>query len=287
MNYLSFALSVILVASCSSNNEPGYSQLMQPSAIIPTDGKGGHQTFEYDDYGRIVAWTSTSESTTDVTIYSAHYSYPNDKIIQIASEEILNGHQRHFQETIQLTNGIASESEGTFIYRFDGNLEVGKTYRLKYEYDGSNHLTIVKHSEVVGIGDDIKAGAWSNPWTWENYLLWDDGNLKEFQDCQGNRSTYRTTHYDYSTYTSDSPIVIPMVVNSAHHIPLFMQGIFGLNSINLAKSSYVLDDMGNLFFYRQYSYGFEQTRVIEFTETTTYNESMPDTVSYSIHWTKK
>lgn len=279
--------ALALLVSCSNNDEPEYPIFMQPSAITATDANGQNQSFEYDDYGRIVDWTLMPVNPDYASTYTAHYSYPDDNTIHIVSEELWNDSKRCYEETIQLVNGRASKSEGTFISYIDGNVELRKTYRLEFEYTPSNNLNVVKHSEVVGIGDDIKDGAWEKPWAWENYLIWEDGNLKEFEDYQGNSSVSQTTKYDYSIYEVDYPVVIPMVINSAHHLPLFMKGIFGLNSVNLVKSSSVIDRKGNISLTSQYSYVFEQARIVEYTETNSYNTAFSNPVTYKVTWAER
>lgn len=273
--------------SCSTNDEPEYPIFMQLSSITTDDAKGESQSFRYDDYGRIIDWSLKQNQSSDVTIHTAQYSYPRDNTIHIEAEESWLNQKRCYEETIQLVDNRASNSKGTFIYYEDDIVVLKKTYRLEFEYDPSNHLTIVKHSEVVGIGDDIKDVAWNKPWAWENYLIWEDGNLKEFQDYNGNSSVYQTTKYDYSNEAVDYPIVIPMVINSAHHMPLFMQGVFGLNSVNLVKSLSIIDDKGNTSSTRLYSYIFDQTRIIEYTETTNHNTGFSNPITYQVNWIER
>lgn len=273
--------------SCSTNDEPEYPIFMQPSSITTNDVKGENQTFGYDDYGRIIDWSLKQNRPSDATIYTAQYSYPSDNTIHIEAEVSWLNQKRCYEETIQLVNNRASNSEGTFIYYEDDLVVLKKTYRLEFEYDPSNHLTIVKHSEVVGIGEDIKDGAWNKPWAWENYLIWEDGNLKEFQDYNGNSSVYQTTKYDYSIEAVDYPIVIPMVINNAHHLPLFMQGVFGLNSVNLVKSFSIIDYEGNTSLTRLYSYMFDQARIIEYTETTNHNTGFSNPITYKVNWIER
>ena len=286
--HLIFSLSIFAIfTSCSNNDEPEYRVSMQPSSITSTDVNGYNQAFEYDEYGRIVSWTETSNSA-DGAIYSAQFDYTDKDIIKVTSEEeLMDGNIRYFQETIQLIDGRASESEGTFINEVYGNPQLRKTYRLEFEYDNSNHLTVVKHSEVIGIGTDIKEGAWDKAWPWENYLIWEGGNMKEFQDYQGNTSIYRTTNYEYSTYASEYPLITSIIINSTHHTPLVMQGIFGANSINLIKASTTLDEYGGLYLSRQYTYEFENERIIEYMETTSYNTAISKSTSYSVNWTER
>lgn len=282
----SFSLFTFL-SSCSNNDEPESedSVFMHPVSITSKDVNGWNQTFEYDEYGRIVSWTQSSNST-DGIAYSAHFDYMDGNTIKITSEEDFSiGDKRCFQETIKLINGRASNSEGTFIQEVNGSPYLRKTYRLAFEYDNSNHLTAVKHSEVVGIGAYLKDDAWDNAWSWDNYLIWEDGNLKEFQDYQGHTSLYQTTKYDYSLDAVEYPIITPIVINSMHHTPLVMQGIFGLNPVNLIRSTSMFDKDGNLNLSRQYTCQFEDERIIDYTETTS-NTAFSNSISYSVHWTE-
>lgn len=282
--HTSCALAFAFLTSCSNNDEPEYPIFMQPSSITTTNIPGDNQIFEYDDYGRIVDWSLRPNNSNEAKTYTAQYSYPNNNAIHIVSEESWLNQKQCYEESIQLVNGRASKSEGTFIYSIDGMAILKKTYRLEFEYDPSNHLTVVKHAEVVGIGADIKDGAWDKSLSWENYLIWEDGNLREFQDYQEKTSFYETTKYDYSIEAVDYPVVIPMVINNAHHLPLFMQGVFGLNSVNLVKSSSMTDIKGNLEFESQYTYKFEQAHIVEYTQTTSYSTTASNSITYKVNW---
>lgn len=289
LSFINYLFVLLILASCNNNEGPDRAVFMQPSSIITTDAKGYNQTFEYDEYGRIVMWNMKSNMTDDPASYTAHYFYPDDNTITVKSEESWGKQKRCYEETIQLVRGRASYSEGTLITYINGKTELQKTYLLDFTYIPSNHLNIVKHSEVVGIGDDIKDNTWENAQTWENYLIWEDGNLKEFQDFQGHSSLYRTTKYEYSTYKVEYPVIIPMVINNAHHLPLFMQGVFGLNSVNLVDSS-VIEENASLVLSHKYTYKIEQNRVTEFDETIFGNFGNPaisNPVSYKVNWTEK
>lgn len=259
---------------------------MQPSSIQTMDGNGNNQTFEYDDYGRIVSWNCVPNSANSSS-YSARYSYPDENTIKVTAEELWLNQRRGFEESIQLENGRATQSEGTFIYSADGNSPLCKTYRLIFDYLPTNHLNTVEHLEVVGIGDDIKDNAWDTAWRWMNYLIWENGNLKEFQDYQGKSTSYQSTKYEYSEDKVSYPTIIPLVINSAHHLPLYMQGVFGLNSVNLVKSSSSFDNNANLTSSRQYSYEFEQDRISKYTETFVTNSAFHTPVTYTVTWTEK
>ncbi len=282
---LPYLIFFFILASCSNNEEPEYSVFMQPLSIQSEDANANNQTFEYDDYGRIVSWKCATNSPNHPSFYTARYSYPDANTIRVTAEEVWLNQQRLVEESIQLHNGRATKSEGTFIYSVDGNRELQKTYRLAFDYLPTNHLNIVEHLEVVGIGDDIKDNAWDNAWKWVNYLIWENGNLKEYQDYQGSSKHYQSTKYEYLEDKASYPVIIPMVINNAHHMPLCMQGVFGPFSSNLIHSASTFDFNSNLTLTRQYSYEFFQERISKYTET--YNNSvLSNPILYSVTWTE-
>ncbi|MDE6484441.1 MAG: hypothetical protein K2L14_03485 [Duncaniella sp.] len=289
-------LIFFIIASCSSNEGPEFPVIMQPSSIQSADANADNQTFQYDDYGRIVSWNCTSNSPNATTSYSAHYSYLDKNIIKVSAEEFRTIPQTGSEETIQyveiilLKNGRASNSEGTYnavIHNDAGTTQVRKTYRLKFDYLTSNHLNTVEHLEVFGIGDEIEDNAWDNAWKWINYLIWENGNLKEYQDFQGKTPSYHSTKYEYSGDKVSCPIVIPQVIKFAHHLPLIMQGVFGSNSVYLVKSASSFDNNANLYLSRQYSYEFEDARISKYTETIFTNSHIYNPVTYTVIWTEK
>ena len=280
-------IGLFILASCSSDDEPEYPVFMQPASIMTTDATGDNQTFEYDDYGRIISWNCASNNSNSTASYSAHYSYPDENTIKVTSEELILGRHYAFEETIQLKNGRASQSEGTFILSAEANAQMRKTYRLIFNYLPSNHLNTVEHLEVTGIGDDIKDNAWDNAWRWTNYLVWENGNLKEFQDCQGNAAPYQTTKYEYSDEKVAYPVIIPAVINSAHHLPLYMQRVFGLTSVNLVTSASSFDRNDNLYLSKQYSYELEEDRISKYTQTFQTNSTFSNPITYTVIWTEK
>ncbi len=291
LSLLGYFFIVFILVSCSSNEEPDYPVFMQPSSIQSVDANAINQTFEYDEYGRIVSWSCTTNSPNDPASYSAHYSYPDENTIIVSAEEILPLEQRIIEESIHLMNGRASTSEGTYkanIHAEAWTKQLLKTYRLAFEYLPSNHLNVVEHSEVLGIGDDIKDDEWHKPMKWENYLIWENGNLKEFQDYQGSSNSYQSTKYEYSGEAVSYPVVIPMVIKFAHHLPLCMQGVFGLNSDNLVTSASSFDKNGDLYLSRQYSYDLDDANISKYTEIYNFTGSVfSGKVTYNVNWTEK
>lgn len=290
MKILSFIIGLLFLlirSSCTSNDEPTTPPVfMLPSSIDSDSPDGEHQSFSYDEYGRVVDWALSYNYK---TVFTAHYSYPDDNTILVSAKEILGDSERSLEETIRLINGRAIKSEGTFVSINKGYMEIQKTYQLEFEYDQSNHLTVVKHLEVMGIGDDIPDHEWEKPWTWENYLIWEDGNLKEFRNYRGSSDIMETTKFEYLDAVADYPVIIPLVINSAHHIPLFMQERFGLNSRNLVEI--ISED--DYFYYpqiinsqTQYIYEIDQSRVISYVETRDFDTSYAVEIPYTIGWTR-
>ncbi|MCM1070622.1 MAG: hypothetical protein NC210_04245 [[Clostridium] fimetarium] len=259
---------------------------MQPSAITSDGAEGDSQTFEYDDYGKVAEWDLLYN--TDGSHVTASYTYPDDNTILVTSEDTSPDTQTYWTETIQLVNGRASNSEGTFIQTQNNVLMIKKTYRLAFEYDPGNHLTAVKHSEVVGIGDDLPADAWNKSWDWENYLIWENGNLKEYQDYQGNARVTTTIKCDYSDYDATYPVNLPITIQSHHHTPLMMQGVFGSNSKKLVKSVSAFDRNNKPISERRYVYELNSDKYVEsYSEIIPhYNDRYTSTL-YEVTWTPK
>lgn len=288
MKSLSYAIGIFLLTiltACSNSDEPEYPVFMLPSSITTNDINGSNETFEYNVYGKIIAWTYQYNEDNSVI---ARYSYPDENTIKVEAEEIFYENRSYWEETIHLNKGRADKSEGTFILKKDDIIIIQKTYRLEFVYLPDNHLNIIKHSEVVGIGDNIADNAWDKSWNWENYLIWEDGNLKEYENYYGKSDVYQTTKYDYSIYATVYPVIVPNVIKCLHHNPLFMQGVFGLNSNNLLKSSTVFDKDGNLYLSSTYSYEFDDaSRIERYTETLSDNTAFSRPISYKVNWTEK
>ncbi len=292
LSFISSLLGVAILSACSNNDEteslvtPDIPLVLHPLSIISMDAnEGDNQTFEYDGRGRIIEWTDISNYANSNSTYSAHYSYPDANTIKVSAEEQLHGiYQRNFEESIHLEDGRATKSEGTFICTMDGSVLIRKTYRLEFTYLPSNHLSKVTHSEVVGIGDEINSNAWDNAWTWDNFLVWEDGNLKEYQNFNGNSTIYQTTRYEYYNDVSGCPIIVPMVINNAHHLPLFRQGVYGNPSHKLVKSVATFDDNGNPYISRDFTYEIDHSRVVGYTETYSGNTGNAQTISYKVNW---
>lgn len=280
--YLIFLLIISALIGCSDNDEPLPSVFMQPSAITTTDANGQNQTFVYDDYGRIIKWIVRTGDDNEII---ARYSYPTDNTILVDSEETSSG-THVYNEIIYLEKGRALNSEGTFIDNLTG---LRKSYQLEYSYDFANHLTSVKHSEVVGIGADISEQAWDNAWRWENYLIWHNNNLVEFQDMRGKSYVYSTTKFKYMSAISDYPLIIypAYIINSSHHLPLIIKGIFGATSRNMLCEATQYDSNSQITMMHTYDYIMENNLVTGYYDTRSAGTAFSSSIFYNVSWTAK
>lgn len=284
INQVIILVAVCIAPSCSNSDGPEYRVFIQPSAITADDAGGSSQSFAYDDYGRIVSWTEEWSWNEKVT---ARYSYPDANTVLIESEEIPN--MRSYKEIVHLVNGRASHSDGTFVFKQNElTSEIRKTYRLEYGYDFANHLVSVKHSEVMGSGDDIPETAWNKPWVYENCLVWEGDNLVEFQDMLGKPDVYYTTRYKYVETTADYPVIMPVsVINSLHHVPLMMQGIFGSRPKDLISETAQYDRDGNIMLTNRYEYQIDDSHITGYYITRSYGPSALCPIFHNVTWTAR
>lgn len=288
MKFLNYVMAVVSIGVCAGcdDKEDVAEVFMQPASITTEYSHGTNQRFSYDDYGRITEWRSETGPSRIV----ADYSYPQDGVIYVESSDENSPFKRIYTEKIYLENGRAVYSEGTFISITNSFYDIQKTYRLFYNYDAANHLVSVKHAEVMGIGDEIKDDAWDNAWEWENYYIWEDGNLTEYQDYEGNSYVRNDTEYAYYGDRLEYPVISPIDINCFHHKPLAMQGVFGSNPVNMLASvttSYK-DKWGNVNSSKTYKYTYQYDgNMISgycFTKFYGYNADVP--ILYNIEWTE-
>ncbi len=267
-----FVLAGVLpLLSCSDSDEPKPSAAVRLSSITSDDYSGDNQYFVYDESGRITQWRDEYSDGE----FTADYSYPSESEIKVVSVYSSEYTTRTFSETIRLENGRAVRSDGTWeVVTSDGWGDINKTYRLEYGYDDSSHLVSIFHSEVYGIGDNISESAWDKPWEWTDYLTWEDGNLKSFQEAQGAQYTKYITEYSYSQEKAEQAVIYPLVIFN-YHIPLQMQGVFGQNPVNLIESSVRADRNGNEAISQSYDYTIKENRITEYWCTKSYGTPAP------------
>lgn len=283
MKFLNYVMAVVSIGVCAGcdDKEDVAEVFMQPASITTEYSNGTCQRFSYDEYGRITVYRLESE-------YSivADYSYPQDDVIYVESTDEYYPFKRIYTEKIYLENGRAVYSEGSFISMINDHSDIQKTYRLYYKYDTANHLVSVKHAEVLGIGDNIRDDAWDNAWEWENYYIWEDGNLVEYQDYDGASYVKYAKKYAYYDDLLGYPVISPVGIGFSHHDPLIMQGIFGSNPVNKLASvtNTGKDKWGNVISSDTYKYTYRYDGDMISGYNTTNNADV--SVSYNVEWTE-
>ncbi|MCM1490379.1 MAG: hypothetical protein NC095_06095 [Muribaculum sp.] len=270
------------ICSCSNNDEPEYhAEILLPKSISTDHVLGYNQSFEYDDKGRVTTFISGNDTTS--------YTYLNDDTIIIDTHPERFYSYQKFKETLHLTNGKATCSEGVATYIESDRKQV-KKYYLYYEYDDNNHLTSYTHSEPLRWYPDvtlIPEEAWNNPWEWDNIIMWEDGNIIEFRDKQGSATSYIAFKYKYNDIVSDHTLVVPVSLTGfSHHSPLMMQGLFGENSKNLISEVMSHHSNGKIIAKTEYEYTISDGHIINYGETPSWidSERYVPTINYDINW---
>lgn len=276
MNKLYYILLSLIFVSCS-NDEPEAETFMQIASITKEDGSVCQQ-FSYDSYGRIATCRSIYPAET-VTV---EYEYVSDNQIRISTKDVnfdRNGIYdlvRTYQDNLYLENGRAAYCEGIFCQTEQDKTTIEKKYRHEFSYTSGNLLNVVKWTEWNKKGDGWEE---DNPWTWENYYYWKNGNLLKVEDFNGNsypRFTYTINYTDITGVQN----VVPIPMGRYQYIPLQFKGIFGAQSVSLISEVH-RDDTLNGITSTNYRYEFTGSRITKYQES--YSNGMEET--FSVLWT--
>lgn len=276
MNKLYYLLILLINVSCS-NDEPE-PEIFTQIASINNDEEYIGQQFSYDSYGRIVTYRSMYPAET-VTV---EYEYVSDNLIKITTKDINFGRNgiyeivRTYQDNLHLENGRAAYCEGIFCQTKQGQTIIEKKYHHEFSYTSSNLLNVVKWTEWNKEGD---GWAEDNPWTWENFYYWDNGNLVKIEDYNGNQYPSVTNTINYTEVTGVQNVV-PIPMGRYQYIPLQFKGIFGAQSVNLISEIH-RDDILNGITSTSYRYEFAGSRITKYQESR--GNGMEET--FSVLWT--
>jgi len=275
MNKLYYLLVSLIFVSCSTD-EPEPETFMQIASINNEDGSVCQQ-FSYDSYGRIVTYRSIYPAET-VTV---EYEYVSDNQIRISTKDVnfdRNGIYdlvRTYQDNLYLENGRADYCEGIFCQTEQDKTTFEKKYRHEFSYTSGNLLNVVKWTEWNKKGDGWEE---DNPWTWENYYYWENGNLLKVEDFNGNsypRFTYTINYTDITGVQN----VVPIPMGRYQYIPLQFKGIFGAQSVSLISAIH-RDDSLNGITSTRYRYEFAGSRITQYQESR--DNEMEET--FSVVW---
>ncbi len=277
MNKLYYLLISLIFVSCGPN-EPEPETFMQ-IASITNENESVCQQFSYDSYGRIVTYRNMYPTET-VTV---KYEYVSDNLIKITTKDVnfdRNGIYdlvRTYQDNLYLENGRADYCEGIFCQKEQDKTTIEKKYRHEYSYTSGNLLNVVKWTEWNKRGDGWEE---DNPWTWENYYYWENGNLVKIEDFNGNSYPSVTYTINY-TDIAGAQNVVPIPMGRYQYIPLQFKGIFGANSVSLISAIH-RDDSLNGITSTSYRYEFAGSRITQYQESR--NNEMEET--FSVFWSE-
>lgn len=276
MNKLYYLLISLIFVSCSPN-EPESETFMQ-IASITNENESVCQQFSYDSYGRIITYRNMYPTET-VTV---KYEYVSDNLIKITTKDVnfdRNGIYdlvRTYQDNLYLENGRADYCEGRFCQKEQDKTTIEKKYRHEFSYTSGNLLNVVKWTEWNKRGDGWED---DNPWTWENYYYWENGNLVKIEDFNGN--SYPSVTYTIN-YTDIAGVknVVPIPMSRYQYIPLQFKGIFGAKSVSLISAIHRYDSLNEITS-TCYRYEFAGSRIIQYQESR--DNKMEET--FSVLWT--
>lgn len=277
-----------MIASCSNTEEPTLEpeQAIRISSIV-SDNES--QEYSYDGDGRIKTWNYSYLSSYSSSDYAAEYNYPSAGIINIkAIETVLISHnqtdKRIFEESLHLSSeGTALYGEGTCSVIKDSALELRKKYRYEYKYDESKQLTSIEISEWV---IDHEGNVLSKtPWTYENRLYWNNGNLEKYVDYLGSNNPYQTIEYTYwpNTTATYVPVVFPVI--RSYYIPLQYNGIFGKRPAALVSQATTTWQDGATST-SKYSYTFGISALASWITAYSIETGNRPETEYTVTWTK-
>lgn len=264
-----------LLASCDNQEEPTPEVFSQVAEI--SNGTTTSRQITYDKYGRTVKYTVSYPGGS----VNATYSYPSDNTISIHTEDVAYGTLgisdivREYDDEIHLENGRASYCDGVFSSNEFGT-PFQKKYRHEFTYTSGNHLNVVKWTEWNRQGDEW---ALDRPWTWENYYIWENGNLTEIEDFSGKTTPFYRYKYSYST-TSGIQNITVIHYGRHQYYPLQLGGILGAQPENLI-SGVQIEQADVLPVQTRYEYNIIDGRVTVYTETRNNNSD-----TFTVTWTE-
>lgn len=255
--YLLLTFLLLIITSCSNQDEPKPTAFTQVSEI--SNGSTTSHNITYDEYGRVSKYTAVfSDESVNAT-----YSYPADDIITIhtvCEQNGVNHILREYEDKIYLENGRASYCDGVFSMTGHDDM-FQKKYRHEFIYTSDNHLNVIKWTEWNREGNDW---AYDKPLTWENYYIWENGNLVEVEDYNGNSTPTYTYNYSFSDIEGVQNIIAARLGRYQYY-PLQLKEIFGAQSRNLIS---IEKFKSNVLSYEiKYEYNIAASTIIRYLET--------------------
>ena len=269
------SIPFLLLFSCSKSDEPSPDVFMQVSSIKINGSGSNYRQWTYDSYGKVVKYNAWIGSLH----LDVEYTYVSDNLVKIHTEEIIEGQNgaydvlNTYDEELHLDNGRADYCEGTVTrLKWDAD-PYEKMYRHDFIYTKDNHLNVLKVAEW-GKHD----GEWSdeNASSYENYYIWEEGNLVRVEDYSGRYVPQRIYSYSYNSIKGFQNLLeIPMVYSQ--YYPLQLKEIFGTMSVNLISEHEIIGN-DNLTV-TSYDYEVSNGRIVKYSATA---DNWTDT--YTVQW---
>lgn len=277
--FLSLPMLLIMVLTSCSEKEDPTPEPAAPERLAAISGDNQTVEFFYDNFGNVTRWTRNCDGDRTQANYNYSISgaiilrtlrtYKSDPVYKTLHDEImyLNG------------DGLAEYTEGTYILYHDMEPEMKKRFHTDFIYNDLGQLITIRFSEWRQDGD----GWEDTPWTWENSLEWEAGNIVRYTEYLGNSkpsNEYQYTYYGGITVTVN-PVVFPII--RPEYTPLQLAGYLGRQSREQVKEVIITEMSGNTQI-EKYSYDFsvslKDTRVESFTKTV--NDGVEKT--FSVLW---
>lgn len=269
-------IPVWLLTSCGKSDEPTHNVFMQVSSIKINGSDLGSRLWTYDSYGRVVGYKAL-EAPLHINV---DYDYISDDLVKIHTEEIVEGQNgannilNIYEDELHLEKGRADYCEGKVTrYTWDSD-PYEKKYRHDFIYTMDNHLNVLKVTEWEKLDD-----GWNDesPLVWENYYVWEEGNLVKVEDYSGRYAPYSLKTYKYNGVRGTQNILgIPM--GDYQYYPLQLKEIFGPMSVSLISERCISDDNG--ISVTSYDYEVYDGRITAYSVT-----SENSTSTYTVQWT--
>ena len=253
--------TAVCLVSCSNQDEPD-PEIFSQVAEISNDHNTLSQKITYDSYGRVVEYSAFYPTES----LSAKYTYTADNLINIHTQDVIFGQNgasdivRVYEDELYLESGRASYCDGIFRSNDVGSL-YEKKYRHDFTYTTDNHLNVIKWTEWNKNGDDW---AYDKPWTWENFYVWENGDLIEVEDFSGKNKPFYTYKYSYSSMP-DVQNIIPIHYGRFQYYPLQLKGIFGLQPQNPIIGVEQIIDNGTTY-KTDYNYNIVDGKIVNYSE---------------------
>ena len=263
-NIIFFALTGMIVTSCSGNNDDAEPTIGGEGSALTVNGKRlvkikyGDTTINlvYNSNGQLYKVKQSNRSSED------SYWYEDRRIIWSPNDIIY-----------KLSNGRVVECNYTVLLS-DGKNAQTVDGKDTYEYDSNGNLIKITIPDFTYDGEDF----------FETYAFsWQNGNIDK-AICSREEQVHEEHKITYTSYTNNIPFFFVYYIPS--NVYLIWQGFFGKRCKNLpASDTYTFTwfngELKTITY--TYTYSFEDGLVTKITQERS-SEGVPSTEIYELEW---